>query len=487
MENKVFEGFSAGEYDVPLVDGVRNGKGTQKYTKGDLEYTLECTWVNGKKSGEGVLLDSNYIIAMKFNFVEDVIEGEGYLYDNGQTTFKGMWKGGMRYGLGQEFEKGRLVFKGEYADDKRNGFGILYDENQEVVFEGKWVNGERGLISIEENDNGDREMIEKNESGMIQYIGGFKEGTLLREGKGVEYNEEGQPCKESFYKDGLEERKIKEFKGNSITIFDSQGKKMYEGEYLQDSAHRYPPHGKGRLFEGNVMVYFGDFVKGKREGHGCSYHLTRCLKYEGDWMNDMANGMGKYHNDEGHMIVDGEFHDNVYEDDKIRIYVDLGKVEEVKKGGCACFGSSRRSKTKQLPSMYEDETASNANMIKSMKEFTALPNNTSIIRIASDSLNEESTVDFSRFTSLRRLIIGDNALTHIKQFNLREMKFLKYLEIGNKSCSLPELANMDKKYTVISNDHSMFIESCPALEEIVLGDGACADYVRFSLIGRWCS
>lgn len=486
MENKVFEGFEAGEYDVPLVDNVRNGKGTQTFKKGDDTYTLECTWVNGKKNGEGTLLDMNYVIAMKLNFVDDVVEGEGFLYLNGQVTFKGTWKGGMRCGFCQEFEGGRLVYKGEYKDDVRNGYGVLYDSNQDIVFEGQWVNGKEGLISIAENDKGDREMTEKTESGIIKFIGGFKEGSLLRDGKGVEYNEEGKPVKESMYKEGVEERKIKEFKDNdTIVIYDSNGKKVYEGEYLKDSHHRYPPNGNGRLFEGTVMVYNGLFVKGKREGHGLSYHLTRCLQYEGDWMNDKANGIGKYYNDEGMLIASGEFIDNVYTDDKICIHVDTGKIEEVKKGGCGCFGSGRRAQTKQLPSLYEEETPS-ANTIKSMKEFNNLPTTVTNISIAASSMNEEdiTSLDFSRFTNLKRLIIGDSSLTHIKQLNLREMKSLKYVEIGDKSCSIPELSvTFDKQYTVKANDHTMYVESCPALEEIVMGNGACADFVRFSLIG----
>ena len=65
------------------------------------------------------------------------------------------------------------------------------------------------------------------------------------------------------------------------------------------------------------------------------------------------------------------------------------------------------------------------------------------------------------------------------------MKYLKSIEIGNRSCSIPELsAKMDKEYTIKANDHCMYIESCPVLEEIILGDGSCADFVKFSLIGK---
>ena len=122
-----------------------------------------------------------------------------------------------------------------------------------------------------------------------------------------------------------------------------------------------------------------------------------------------------------------------------------------------------------------------------MKELNALPASTTILTIASDSFNEEdiTSLDLYRFEHLRRLVIGDNSLHNLKQLNIREMKYLKSIEIGNRSCSIPELSGKkDKEYTVLANDHCMFIESCPVLEEILLGDDACADFVKCSLIGK---
>ena len=63
-ENGVFADYEKGAIDVPMEDGVMNGKGTEKLTKNNEEYTLECTWVNGKKNGEAVLLDSNSVMSM---------------------------------------------------------------------------------------------------------------------------------------------------------------------------------------------------------------------------------------------------------------------------------------------------------------------------------------------------------------------------------------------------------------------------------------
>ena len=65
MENTVFAGFTEGKCDVPSEGGVKNGKGTEQFTKDGKEYTLECTWENGKKNGEAILLDPDGVMAMK--------------------------------------------------------------------------------------------------------------------------------------------------------------------------------------------------------------------------------------------------------------------------------------------------------------------------------------------------------------------------------------------------------------------------------------
>ena len=55
------------------------------------------------------------------------------------------------------------------------------------------------------------------------------------------------------------------------------------------------------------------------------------MKYEGDWKNDKANGMGKFYDEEGLLVAEGEFVDV----DKI-CHVDTGKIEKIKKRGCFC-------------------------------------------------------------------------------------------------------------------------------------------------------
>lgn len=337
VQNTILEGYTEKSCDIPVENGMKTGKGTQVLEKDGKEYQLECTWTNNLKNGEGILLDSNYIISMKLNFKDDIIEGEGFLYDNGQVVFKGMWKEGKRCGYCEEFLSGHKIYGGNYEDDVRNGFGIEYDENGTVVFEGEWVHGKQGLKFIQENKKGEKELYEVDENDKKKFIGGYIEGTVTRNGLGVEFDENEKPVRFSVYKEGILERNVKEFKDSIIVTYDDDGNKVYEGGYKKNRLLNYPAEGQGKQFCENVLIYNGEFKNGKREGHGCSYYMNRTLKYDGDWMNDKANGHGKFNNEEGMLVAEGEFVDDVFEDATRRVHVDTGKIEEIKKmKGCFC-------------------------------------------------------------------------------------------------------------------------------------------------------
>ena len=465
-----------------------NGKGTEKLTKDNEEYTLECTWVNGKKNGEAVLLDANSVMSMKLVFKDDLIEGEGSLFKNGQATFKGTWVAGKRCGFGQEFQGGKLIFKGQYKDDVRNGYGTLYDTNGEVVFEGEWVDGKEGDSTIEEDDNGDRVLMVKKD-GVLVYRGGFKEGTMEKDGKGVLFNSDGQPEKVCIFKDGVLDRMVKEFKENAIVIYDANGKKVYEGEYLNDNQGRYPANGSGRAFRNGSLIYNGEWVRGRRQGHGCSYHENHTLKYEGEWQNDMANGVGKYFDKEGMLVLEGEFVDNVGSDGEKRVFVESGRVESAdKSSGCACFGG-RKEGRRQLPVMAEDENPAGKGMVvvHTMKEFTAVPLQAVGICFAENSMNETEVaiLDFARFENLRRVQFDAGCCQTVKQVRFRELAKLKSVVVhagalSNRECSARLL---EKQYTIKEQKREMYFESCTALSDVQIESGACADFIKLVLSG----
>jgi hypothetical protein len=52
--------------------------------------------------------------------------------------------------------------------------------------------------------------------------------------------------------------------------------------------------GQGKLVLSTGEVYFGQFVKGKRQGKGKLIFSASGDVYEGDWNQDKMTGKGKY-------------------------------------------------------------------------------------------------------------------------------------------------------------------------------------------------
>lgn len=444
---------------------------------------MECTWENGMMNGEGAFLDSDMILKMKLHFVNDLIEGEGSLYENGQLVFKGMWKGGQRCGFCQEYKGGKVVFKGEYSGEVRHGFGIEYDESGEILFEGEWINGTHGFKFIEEDDHGKRILIENDSNNVPIYRGGFKEGSMLRDGVGTEYLE-GVPTRVCEYQEGKEERVVKEFKGTTMIQYDNNKKKIYEGEF-SDSGSRGPyAHGKGRQFINNVVVYNGQFDHGVRCGQGCSYYPTRTLQYEGEWAANMAHGYGKFYNEEGMLVVEGEFEGDVCLDNDRLIHRDTGVIESATRKGCFCFGANRRAGKKQLKSSQEEEEE--VVEITSKKDLDAASDRTLALRFKANSCAEPTMLqmDLTRFRSLRRLMIESNALPFLKSLVISELPQLRYLDLGKNALVNSMLGDKydNKEYTIKGAHRTLRVESCPHLQEISLAEGACADFMKLQLM-----
>ena len=121
-----------------------------------------------------------------------------------------------------------------------NGKGIIYDKNNNISYEGDFVNGKK---------EGKGKLYSKNEK--FYYIGEFKNDK--RHGKGTEY-----------YKNN-----------NNI---------HYEGDFVDDKKH-----GKGIEYDENGIIgYKGDFIEGKWEGNGEVYDYNGNLFFSGKFKNGSA-------------------------------------------------------------------------------------------------------------------------------------------------------------------------------------------------------
>ena len=307
------------EYEGEYINGERNGKG-KEYDILD-RLIFEGEYVNGKRNGKGreynengeILFQGEYLnntrwigTLYKYNIfgerrnykLNNNINGKvKEYYNSGKLQFKGEYLNGQRNGKGREYNKeGYLIFEGEYLNDlKQIGYvhdpfnNIIYELkdgkgfvrecdniNNELIFEGEYLHGQRNGKGKEYNDEGE-----------LIFEGEFLNGQ--RNGKGVEYDEEGFIKFKGEYING---------KKNGKGLFYSENGFIFEGEYLYDFKI------KGKLLYNINLEYEGEFFYNKK-WTGKGYDEKGNIIYE------LINGTGKikeYDEDEdGFLIYEGEY------------------------------------------------------------------------------------------------------------------------------------------------------------------------------------
>ena len=138
----------------------------------------------------------------KYIIYESENVGKEYNGYNDELIFEGEYLNGERHGKGKEYNwDGKLLFEGEYIKGKRNGKGKQYFHNfynSKFYFEGEYLN-DKELIGTRYNKNGEiiyklnnninRRQIEYYENGQLEFEGEYLNGK--RNGKGKEYSYDG--------------------------------------------------------------------------------------------------------------------------------------------------------------------------------------------------------------------------------------------------------------------------------------------------------
>ena len=171
------------------------------------------------------------------------------------------------------YEDGKYYI-GEFKNDIPNGKGIKYYPNDNILYDGNFVNGKfEGSGKYYYNDG-------------KYFIGQYKNGLI--NGKGIKY-----------YKNG---------------------KILYEGDFINDKYE-----GNGKYVWENGVCYIGQFKNGLRNGKGIEYYSNGNIKYEGDWINDKYEGSGKYIWENGKYYI-GQ-HKNGFKHGKGILYYPNGNIK----------------------------------------------------------------------------------------------------------------------------------------------------------------
>ena len=296
------------------IIGEINGKG-KEYTSDKNILIFEGEYLNRKRNGKGIEYDNDGLLLFEGEYLNGKRNGKGKeYYFNGNLKFEGEYLNGEKNGKGKEyFINGNLYFIGEYLKGKKwngkgfnkyagyafrikngNGYILIYNIYDELIFEGKYFNGEINGYGYEyENDD---------EKAKIKFEGKYLNG--IRNGKGKEYNKLGEVIFEGKYLNG-KKWECKMFNDNNELIFELKNGKGFGEEYSYNCKDKYS----------------GEFFNGERSGKGKEYYnsnnyinstddIKYWLLFEGEYLNGKRNGKGKKyykHYEEGGLKFEGEY------------------------------------------------------------------------------------------------------------------------------------------------------------------------------------
>ncbi|CAD8109401.1 unnamed protein product [Paramecium sonneborni] len=148
------------KYNIQTVEEIKNGRGRKVYENG---FLYEGEMLDGLRSGNGTLRDSNLNIIYQGEWFNDHFEGRGRLinldYQEDKfnlnsfkqfqlvqhqfTTYEGEFRNGQFFGQGvMSFKCEGELFKfiGGFSQDLFHGIGTL-QQNDQIILQGKWIYG----------------------------------------------------------------------------------------------------------------------------------------------------------------------------------------------------------------------------------------------------------------------------------------------------------------------------------------------------------
>lgn len=208
--------------------------------------------------------------------------------NSGRNLYTGEMKDGFAEGFGILYDKeGYVRYEGDLKQDMFDGQGRLYSEDM-LIYEGNFsVNlfDGRGKVYYE--------------NGVVAYDGNLVQGAY--DGEGKLYRPDGSLMYKGDFQAGL-------YHGYGIEL-DEAGSELYEGTYELGKRS-----GQGQMYSSSGMTkYDGGFANGVPSGEGLMYHENGRLRYKGSLDQGVFDGEGKLYTQEGRVIYEGDFVGGAYD------------------------------------------------------------------------------------------------------------------------------------------------------------------------------
>ena len=258
--------------DIEAKTGNFLYKGKIKHGKANGPGTLFC---DGKKYLEGTWKDG---------FIQN-----GKFYEKDEVKYDGTFKNGLYHGKGCSIFKD-VVLKCEFKKGKANGLGEIFydDEPNKPVIKGRWKDDKFVYGKEFGYPGGKARLIYEG------HANGFKDGWVIKHGKGTEYDEDGDYFVGTF-QNGTKIGKGKKYNKNGSL----QKEGTYKNNLLEGIGKEYREDGK--------LFFKGKYVRGRKTGKGEEYYPNEKLMFKGNFLRGRKHGKGKSFYPNGNVEFDGIF------------------------------------------------------------------------------------------------------------------------------------------------------------------------------------
>ena len=208
-------GFVEASVEMP-ADGL-NGDCIVHYSGQYSNYTMRVKLLNGIREGEAVIVhdDTPYL---KLMYVSGVLTGNmERLNQFGTTDLKGQLVNGVESGVFTEYSDNDVVWRGYYRNGMRYS-ELTKSDTLDGYYDERSVSSKSLLTTAQYDDS----LHDKN-------------------GRCFDY-ENSSLKSECVYENGVKKRTVREFVNGKMVVFNSDGKKVYEGVYYGDMKSGFSCH-----------------------------------------------------------------------------------------------------------------------------------------------------------------------------------------------------------------------------------------------------
>ena len=216
-------------------------------------------------------LDVDLFPSENYNYLGNIFnekeDGFGIQYfSKNNAKYVGNFLNGKRINYCYFEDKSKFyIYKGETKKNFTGLYGIYYNYEKYVTYEGEWLNNRKDGIGIETYKDGSK------------YMGEYKNG--LKQGLGTYFWADG-----SIYEG---EWKYNLMEGSGIY-------KFKDGSTCSGFWHSNQMDGFGKLTFPDVKCFIGFFKKDQKYGFGLIFWYKEKKAFIGYWKNNKQDGFGKF-------------------------------------------------------------------------------------------------------------------------------------------------------------------------------------------------